>query len=241
MGWIIERIKVRLRANKYKTKTDVGGVKYMHQCISEGQTVFDIGAHKGGYLYFICKLAGVNGRVFAFEPQLQLYNYLTDIKLAMHWRNLQHEFMALSDSKGMVTLYIPANKHDSSSPGATIVSHPERHDLRTQEVRTETLDNYCKENELKPDFLKIDVEGNELNVFKGAVNTLKKYKPKILFECEERHIGKEKVLETFQFLKDLGYRGFFIKNDEFIPLSQFDFAQHQDVSKKPYCNNFIFE
>jgi FkbM family methyltransferase len=239
--WAIERIKVKLRANKYKNKTDVGGIKYLLEHVSPGQTVFDIGAHKGGYIYFLSKLVGEKGQVFAFEPQLQLYNYLTDMMLAMHWRNLQHEFIALSDYQGMATLYIPANKHDSSSPGATIITNPERKNFRTQEVRTNTLDNYCKEYNIKPDLLKVDVEGNELNVFKGGVNTLKQYKPKILFECEERHVGKEKVLETFKFLQDLGYRGFFIKDDEFIPLSQFDFAKHQDVSRKPYCNNFIFE
>ena len=49
MKWI-ERIKLQLRANKYRYKDDIGGVDFILQTIKEGQTVLDIGAHKGGYL-----------------------------------------------------------------------------------------------------------------------------------------------------------------------------------------------
>jgi len=114
-------------------------------------------------------------------------------------------------------------------------------EFKTEEVQTETLDSYCKKHNIKPDFLKIDVEGNELNVFIGGIETLKKYRPKILFECEERHVGKEKVLKTFSFLEKMGYKGQFIAGDKILPLSIFDFAIHQNREIKPYCNNFIFE
>ncbi|MEI6817514.1 MAG: FkbM family methyltransferase [Bacteroidota bacterium] len=238
---IIEQIKVILRANKYKTNTDRGGIAYLHQSIKPGHTVLDIGAHKGGYLYFINKLVGDSGTVVAFEPQSSLYAYLKTLKPMFEWNRTTIEQLALSDTKGKVTLFIPANKHDSSSPGATLVPHAERKDFHTEEVGTETLDNYCKSHQLKPDFLKIDVEGNELNIFKGGMDTLTKYKPKIIVECEERHIGKDKVMETIRFLENLNYSGRFIKDDEYLPLTQFDFAVHQDTSRKPYCNNFIFE
>ena len=94
---------------------------------------------------------------------------------------------------------------------------------------------------MHPDFLKIDVEGNELPIFMGGAEILKKYKPKIFVECEARHVGRERVLETFSYLQNLGYKGSFIKDTDFLPLTDFDIDLHQNLGLKPYCNNFIFE
>jgi FkbM family methyltransferase len=239
---LIEQIKLSNRANRYKNKHDRGGIKYMLQTIKEGQTVFDIGAHKGGYLYFILQKTGINGKVYAFEPQSLLYKYLSNIKTVLNWTNVTIEHMALSDKEARATLYIPENHNEPSSPGATIVEPRERNgNDKTEVVKTGTLDSYCAKYNLKPAFLKIDVEGNELAIFKGGVLTLKKYKPKIFVECEARHVGKEQVIETFEFLQNLGYNGFFIRDTGFIPLKDFNIETHQDLSLKPYCNNFIFE
>lgn len=239
---LIEQIKLSKRANRYKNKHDRGGIKYMLQSIKSGQTVFDIGAHKGGYLYFILKKTGESGKIYAFEPQSLLFGYLTKIKKVLNWSNVTIEHMALSDKEAKTTLYIPENKNEPSSPGATIVEPVEKKDIeKTEEVKTDTLDGYCARFNLKPDFLKIDVEGNELPIFKGGIEILKSCKPKIFVECEARHVGKERVLETFQFLKNLGYEGYFIRETDFIPLAEFSLEKHQILSVKPYCNNFIFE
>lgn len=240
----IEWIKLRLRANKYKNKEDKGGIAYLIASIQPGQTVLDIGSHKAGYLYWMVKHTGNQGKIFAFEPQSNLYNYIKRIKDLFNWDNVTIEHLALSNTQGTVTLYIPANKvSKGTSPGATLIEHKEQTDFNTTEtVRTQTLDSYCSQYNIKPDFLKIDVEGNELNIFKGGADTLKKFKPKILVEIEARHIGREKVLETFAFLKALGYKGQIIHQFNRIPLENFDFEKHQNTSdKENYCNNFIFE
>lgn len=240
----IEGIKLKLRANKYKTKNDIGGIAYINSTIEKGQTVFDIGAHKAGYLYFFVKQVGSKGRVVAFEPQSNLYQYIKKIKELFKWDNVTLEHLALSDHAGTVTLYIPTKKAGKgSSPGATIVDQKGAANFaKTENVSTETLDSYCKQHNIKPDFLKIDVEGNEFNVFKGGVETLKKYKPKIFVEIEARHVGKEKVVETFEFLQKLGYQGKFVYGLAYKPLSEFDFEKYQNTEdKNNYCNNFIFE
>jgi FkbM family methyltransferase len=238
----IEWIKLSYRANKYKNKHDRGGIKYMLQTIQNGQTVFDIGAHKGGYLYFILQKTGDKGKVYAFEPQSMLYKYLVKIKKVFNWTNVTIEHRALSDKEAQATLYIPENKNEPSSPGATIVEpQVKKGNEKTEEVSTDTLDAYCARLDIHPDFLKIDVEGNELPIFKGGVETMKKFKPKIFVECEARHVGKDRVIETFSFLQSLGYTGYFIKDTDFIPLKDFNIEIHQDLALKPYCNNFIFE
>lgn len=238
---LVEKIKLTYRANRYKNKDDKGGIRYILQTIKSGQTVFDIGAHKAGYLYFILKRVSKEGKVYAFEPQSTLYRYLLGIRELFNWHNVTVEHLALSDTAGTAMLYIPSNRNRPSSPGATIINRSRASDVVTEKVGTETLDTYCRQHHIKPDFLKIDVEGNELPVLKGAIETLKKHKPKILVECEARHVGRERVVETFQFLKGLSYQGSFILDRSFISLDSFDFDIHQRTGAGFYCNNFIFE
>jgi FkbM family methyltransferase len=241
---LIELIKLRYRANRYKNKHDRGGIAYIISTIQNGQTVLDIGAHKAGYLYFILNRVGREGKVVAFEPQSALFQYIKKLKTLLGWDQLTIEHLALSDAAGKVTLYIPTNKvKKATSPGATIVEHPERADFgATEEVATDTLDSYCQQHHLQPDFLKIDVEGNELRIFKGGAHILKTFKPKILVEIEARHVGQEKVLETFEFMESLGYRGYFIYGLDRKPLAEFSFEKYQDTEKmEAYCNNFVFE
>jgi len=241
---IFERIKLILRANKYKNKDDIGGIAYINSSIKKGQSVFDIGAHKAGYLYFMLRQVGAEGRVFAFEPQSNLYRYIKNSKKLFKWNNVTIEHIALSDSIGTVTLFIPTNKvSKGSAPGATIVKHEDQSKIgATEKVSTETLDSYCNKFNIEPAFLKIDVEGNELKIFQGGVETIKKYKPKILVEIEACHVGQEKALETFKFLKGLGYKGHFLHGKNHIPLNNFTFDKYQNLSDmKNYCNNFFFE
>lgn len=239
---IVERKKLVLRANKYKNKEDRGGIAYLLNTVRRGHIVFDIGAHKGGYLYFMRQQVGTKGNVYAFEPQQLLYQYLQKIKTTLHWANVTVESFAVSDAEGEATLYVPYNHGRESSPGATIIDSLQGTLIqRTEPVTTIALDIYCIYNDIKPSFLKIDVEGNELKVFRGAEKLLKYHKPRILFECEARHVGKEQLFETLDRLKNLGYKGYFICGEEKLPLSQFQVEKYQAPDSGTYCNNFIFE
>jgi FkbM family methyltransferase len=243
MKWL-EGIKLKYRANKYKNKNDKGGIAYILQSVKPGQTCLDIGAHKAGYLYFMLQQVGANGKIYAFEPQSHLFAYLSKMKQLMAWENVSLEHLALSDSQSTVTLYIPTNNvSEGSSPGATIVAQIDQSGFdATEQVQTETLDSYCQRMNIRPDFLKIDVEGNELKIFQGGLTTLKQCKPKIIVEIEERHVGKEQVQATFQLLQSLGYQAHFIHGMERKPLSEFSFEQYQNLNDKAnYCNNFTFD
>jgi len=239
----IEAIKLLHRAYKY-SKSDKGEITYIKSAIKKGDTVFDIGAHKAGYLYFILKQVGTQGKVIGFEPQTFLFQYLTKIKALFKWENVNIENLALSNNTGHQSLYFPlASAGKTSSPSATIVQHGNDTEFTAmEEVTITTLDEYCTHHQIIPQFLKVDVEGNELNVFKGGIHTLTKHRPKIIVEIEARHIGQEQVLATIQFLESLGYHGKIIKGYDYIPTEQFTFDKFQNLNnKKAYCNNFIFE
>lgn len=238
---LIELLKLKYRANKYRTRNDVGEIAYIESTLRSGQIVLDIGAHKAGYLYIMKKCVGPSGKLYAFEPQSRLFNYISKLRQLFYWSNVTVEHLALSDQNRSVTLFVPAAKGKFTSPGATIAPKEQKEYGIKEEVRTETLDSYCERNNIAPNFLKIDVEGNELRVFKGGIHTLTAHKPAMIFECEARHIGKEAVQEVFEFLQGLGYKGSFICGQKRMDLTQFDFDIHQVEGRKPYCNNFIFE
>ncbi len=242
---IFERIKLIHRATKYKNKNDRGGIAYLLASLREGETALDVGAHKAGYLYWMAKQVGATGKVYAFEPQSRLYAYLKKINPLFKKYDITIEHIALSNTTGATILYIPENTTSrDSSPGATIVPEKARRDVGMLEetIETETLDSYCRKNDIVPDFIKIDVEGNELNVLKGGTATLTQHKPRILIEIEARHVGEKQVLETFRFLESMGYKGHFIRGTERVDLALFDFDQHQNIeSDNFYCNNFTFE
>jgi FkbM family methyltransferase len=238
----LEKIKLQHRAEKYQFKEDKGGIAYIRRNVKRGDTVFDIGAHKAGYLYFFLEQLGTTGKVYAFEPQSVLYKYLSKLKQLFAWDNVTLESAAVSDMPGTALLCIPFNNGRHSSPCATIIESNMFFNYQLkEEVKTIPLDEYCKHLNIVPDFIKVDVEGNESSVFRGAEKILRKYRPKILFESEARFVGEENVMETFDFLQHLGYKGNFIMNDAIHPIGDFDISYHQDLSAKSYCNNFIFE
>ena len=104
---IIEFLKLKYRASKYKYKLDKGEIAYINSTIKSGQTVLDIGAHKAGYLFIMLKKVGKNGKIHAFEPQINLFSYITKIKNLFNWNNVTVQHLALSNVKGKVDLLIP--------------------------------------------------------------------------------------------------------------------------------------
>lgn len=237
-----ESIRLWHRANKYAWQEDSGGIQYLRSAIQPGDTVFDIGAHKAGYLYHILQSVGATGTIVAFEPQQHLFLYLQHLQQLLRWNQVRLERKAVSDYTGTAMLLIPFNGGQCSSPCATIIQSREKFSIRTTEpVSTITLDEYCQRHQLVPSFLKVDTEGSESAVFMGAAQLLKRYKPRLLFECESRFIGTDAMEMVFTQLQGYGYTGYFIQNRELIPLKKFNPAQHQQKGKTPYCNNFIFE
>ncbi|MCU1340370.1 MAG: FkbM family methyltransferase, partial [Bryobacterales bacterium] len=115
----------------------------------------------------------------------------------------------------------------------------------TLSVPTIGLDDYFDVSD-KVTLLKIDVEGAEFGVFKGAARTLRQHAPLLVFECENRHLAPGNVQDVFSYLESLGYEGSFVCDNKVLPISRFDAAVHQRQDRewfwksKDYCNNFIF-
>jgi FkbM family methyltransferase len=137
----------------------------------------DIGAHSGEIVDIISEYAP-KGIHYGFEPIPTMYqNLIEKYKKSKNWQFFD---LALSDKKGTTTFnYVVTNPAYS---GINKRSYPsENENISLIEVKTELLDNVLPAD-YKVDLIKIDVEGGEMGVLKGAVGTIRKYKPVIVFE-----------------------------------------------------------
>jgi FkbM family methyltransferase len=158
--------------------------------VEEGDVVFDCGANSSknvniNCLYF-AKKAGKNGKVYAFEPIPRIYNEL------------------LEDVKGFENI-IPVNKGVSDRRQTVYVKDlggGSRIDTAGDiEVELISIDEFVKEHNIsKVDFIKMDIEGAELDALKGTINTIKTFKPKLAISIYHK---PEDFYEIPTFIKSI--------------------------------------
>ena len=239
---------IQFRAWRYRLLKDIAEIKYLRENLKGGDIAVDIGAHKGGYMYWMLKSIGYEGTCYAFEPQPILFKYLQNLKYRTLTQNLIVENKGVSSTRTGFQLYIPKTDK-GSSPSATLNLPSEETEDQYHNVQIEstTLDHYFFEENIFPQLIKIDVEGHELEVLKGGENLLTHHPPKLIVECEQRHLQGNTLQDVFDFLENKNYRGFFILGKKMVPLKDFDITIHQQIGEgrfweaKGYVNNFIFE
>ncbi len=237
---LFSRARLVYRAYRYRWKNDPAEIAFVRQNVAPGSVAVDVGAHKGGYTYWLARGVGPAGRVYAFEPQPGLARKLEQ---GFDPGRVTVENAGVSDREGSMRLHIPTDGRPS--PGASLeatgTATATGHSI---EVRVVTLDRYLRElpgSGRRVSFLKCDVEGHELNVFRGAEQLLRRDRPVLLFECEQRHHGTRPVAEVFSYLASLGYAGLFFDGRRLAPLAEFDPGRHQADPRAPgYRNNFVF-
>ena len=212
---IIQKMSAFHRIWRYRLNTEKESVGFLLKQNLQNQTAVDIGGNKGIYSYWMSKAVGEKGTVVVFEPQPELGGYLESLRQSFQLNNLTIVNKALSSSAGKQSLY----RYKIGDGGASLISDPDE-DRQSVEVEVSTFDSYFSDwNGPKIGFIKCDVEGNELEVFKGAKDKLLEDCPTLLFECHEKEAEKG---ELFSFLVSLGYDGFFFSGNKKIHYSKFN-------------------
>ena len=196
---------INITQRRIESQYELAAVTWMayNEAIQGCKIVMDIGANIGGmFLSFIGN--GVN-KVHAFEPVPIAY----DKMIANYGRDtrLIPSRVAMSDKPGRITGATVYNAWTLLPKGEYRIDvAAEFKDLPTFDFELTTVDLYCSLSDIKPDFLKIDVDGYEFRVLKGAVNTLAKYRPPMLFELSylPSLIG-DNCEELCKFIFELGY------------------------------------
>ena len=238
--------KLLSRALKARWRDQVYELAAVKKALTNGGTCIDVGANKGSYLYSMARWSKA-APVYAFEPQRALADYL---RLACQNSGLAHvriENLALSDVEGELDLYVPG---DATSPGASLESSiADKTSCRKETVNVTTLDAYADAIIKSPvRVIKIDVEGHELAVIKGALRLIQRDKPLLIIECEGRHLPVGQSVSTFvALIMSLGYTASLaLPGKGELPAAQFVHDLHQKQvgerfwDAKDYYNNFIF-
>jgi FkbM family methyltransferase len=158
--------------------------RFVERYLQPGMTVLDIGAHHGIYSLLASQKVGASGRVVAFEPSPRERQRLFRHVQLNRCSNVTVEAMALGASEGEVELFVV----QGNETGCNSLRPPEV-SLRTKKLAVPliSLDRYVEQREIaRVDFVKMDVEGGELEVLRGATALLQKPpRPVILCEVQE--------------------------------------------------------
>ncbi|MBM3778621.1 MAG: FkbM family methyltransferase [Acidimicrobiia bacterium] len=203
----------------------------------------DVGANKGSFLPSLAR-ALPKGLVVAFEPQPVLATYLRDAVRRAKLSNVLIEAVGVSDRAGTLSLAIPGDSE--SSPGASFEDAVRaRGRCRVIDAPVVTLGQYFAYEPRHIGAIKIDVEGHELSVLRGAEQILRAHRPIVVCESEDRHISTGGVTAVLAFFASLGYEGFFVHRGRLVPVADFNPLRHQRAEgerfwdDRDYCNNFI--
>lgn len=134
-------------------------LKFLKSTLQPGWIVLDVGANIGIYSALASKLVGPKGKIFAFEPLKELHQILEKNLAKNQCLNVTLIKKAVGETSGQTVIYVDQNRGSSSTLVET---------SRPFEVPRISLNEFCQENQIKPNFIKIDIEGAELSALRGA-------------------------------------------------------------------------
>jgi FkbM family methyltransferase len=232
--WVRWHLTHRPRSSEHE-------LDFLDRIVPERAVTVDVGANCGLYTR---KLARLSRKVHAFEPSRKMAEILRRTSAP----NVSVHEIALSDQIGEAELFIPKDNdqlvHGLASLEPRLMAPGQK--VASARVPMARLDAIVHEDVA---FVKIDVEGHELNVLNGAVELLENSQPVFLVEAEDRHRAQATQL-LFEFFDARCYRGYFVATGGAVPVDEFRIEVMQDTSSllpdggrkdgKSYINNFFF-
>ncbi|MEO6847206.1 MAG: FkbM family methyltransferase [Chthoniobacterales bacterium] len=169
--------------------------------IVPGETVLDVGANIGVYTRFCSDFVGPSGQVISLEPLPETFSYLVQNVHSLGLKNVRCLNLAASD-------------HDGDSDAMTVPKYPtggtnlyEAALSSTGNIRVKTAKLDTLFSDLSPHFIKCDVEGHEVECIRGAMELIRRCRPKWMIEVSKK--------ETFELFYPLGYKAFFYEEGQF--------------------------
>jgi len=213
---------------------------WIKEILTKDSVFMDVGANVGAYLFTLENHLKPEN-IFAFEPNQQLFKRLNRL-----FPKVNLFSVALSDISTTAEFKIPViNGEKVHTRGTLQTSIKEKNEEKTilQKVEVKPLDG-LNLNLKNLDFIKIDVEGNEMQTLRGARKTIEKYKPILMVEMEQRH-HQEDLWTLISEVADWGYSVNYLNRKTLKPetlTEEFLNQQNPDNVKnyKDYINNIIF-
>ena len=218
---------------RFKRKQDKYEIELLKKHIKPGDTVLDIGANIGFYATILSDIVGSKGRVHCFEPDKTNFKHLE--KACKKHFNIISNNLAVGPKTEIIKIYTSKDLN---------VDHrtykPEEYDKEI-DVRAISIDDYLPKD-MKVDFIKMDIQGFEMQALKGMINTLQINK-NIKMVSEFWPYGLQKagssLSEYFIFLKDLGFDVKLLLADKLVTINLERIKQLEPLGKEHYFNIFV--
>ena len=199
----------------------------LYNLVKDGTTIIDVGTNIGETLLNFAKL-NPNGKNIGFEPVPFLFEQARKHIDINNFSNVILENSALSDNAGSLVF----NYGDENNSGGIFLTGETSNKDSSKTVTAETLDNYIERRGVKNiSLIKIDVEGFEMNVLKGAAQTLKNHKPALFVEINDGFLHRQggSAKELFEFLQSFGYSINYAENMQPLLITDNFESKHFDI------------
>lgn len=171
-------------------------LKLLNKYINEGDTIIDVGANIGTHTVFFAKKVKDKGRVYAFEPQRIIFQNLC-ANISLNWlTNVECYNMALGKSSGYIFAPYLNYLQRKNFGGLRLGKYTEG-----EKIKLVAIDSLKLE---KCNLIKIDVEGMEADVLKGASKTISKHKPVLFVENNTEKYSKNII----KYIQKLNYKAY---------------------------------
>jgi FkbM family methyltransferase len=176
---------------------------YLSSQVKPGQCCFDVGANIGIYVLQLARWSAPDGRIVAFEPNPATLRVL-------------HKHVEMNGLESRVTVVpLAAGSHPGQAPlydseagsGLSRLGAPHADlgvPVEPMQVPLTTIDHYCRETGIVPDWILIDVEGYEYEVLLGAAETLRRHRPRVLVELHAQVSSETSRAAGQRLLSELG-------------------------------------
>lgn len=176
-----------------------GILLYLRSILKKGDCFVDVGANIGLMSIFAAECIGKEGKVLAFEAHPNTAELLKQNIQLNSLLNIEVKQYALGSKEEKTLIY---DNWQVNRGGASLVVKTK--DSVAHDIEVKKLDTVFPEG-ISPKAIKIDVEGFELEVLKGAVETIRKYHPVLIVELSEnRSNAHDSSIELINFIKNLG-------------------------------------
>jgi FkbM family methyltransferase len=207
-------------------------IRLVPSLVDRRRIALDVGANKGVWAEVMRRYAA---HVHAFEPNPKIFR---ELRRSAH-RDVTAHRLALSNRSGRFELHIPIGRRGYSNQGGTLNERKAAISYGSVAVETRRLDEM---NFGDIGFIKIDVEGHEMAVLEGAESTLRRCRPNLIIEIEEKR-GTQPIAEALDAVCARGYNAFAMIGGRLKRVAEIDLARHhsQCMRREDYIYNWVFK
>lgn len=211
------RRRYYLQIVKKYEETDWEWSEVIKPFIPLGGQVLDIGANVGYLSGLFARWVGPEGRVVSIEPIPATYDVLSSSMKRLFPQSVTTFALCVSDRAGEMKMTVPRYKDGGENYYESHIVSEYTPEGSAITVNAITLDDLVHTRNLKPDLIKIDVEGHELSVVQGGANFLSQHHPPLLIEVSGNPDGEDsQAARLFSTLSVWGYKPHLIKNGRLI-------------------------